>query len=408
MKKRTLLLLFALLLGLSGSLRAQSVWDADRLERVKQSLDAPYYAAAYRHLLAEADALLEAEPLSVMMKEKTPASGDKHDYMSQARYFWPDPSQPDGLPYINRDGVSNPELETLDRVRLGRMAERVGTLALAWYFSGDEKYARKAVEQLRTWFLDKETRMNPHLEYAQVIWGRYGNKGRSYGVLDGYSFIEMLDAAVLLERSKSFPARDVKALKAWFSRLLDWMLTSPQGREEIAAKNNHGTACDAQIVAYALYTGRTAVAREFIETLPERRLFTQIEPDGRQPQELRRTLAFGYSQYNLTHFIDLFRMARKLGIAVDSATSDDGRSFYKAMDFLAAYVGKPVEEWPYRQISEWDYKQQLFCKDLYKAYLLDPARKEYLRLYKAHRIVDFADRFNLLYVDATETDNAYA
>lgn len=407
MKKR-IFSIFVALFALSGIVRAQSIWDAGHLEKVKHSLGDPFYAAAYRHLLAEADGLLDAEPLSVMMKAKMPASGDMHDYMSQARYFWPDPTKPDGLPYISHDGVSNPELETLDRVRLGEMAERVATLSLAWYFSGDEKYARKAVEQLRTWFLDKKTRMNPHLEYAQVVWGRYGNKGRSFGVLDGYSFVEMLDGVALLERSESFPAKDAKALKAWFSKFLDWILTSEQGQEEIAAKNNHGTACDAQIVAFALYTGRTEVAREFLEALPARRLFTQIEPDGSQPRELRRTLAFGYSQYNLTHCIDLFRMGRKLGILLDDVTSDDGRNFYKAMDFLAAYVGRPVEEWPYQQISEWDYKQQLFCKDLYKAYLLAPRHKEYLRLYKAHRVLDFSDRFNLLYVDATEADNAYA
>lgn len=407
MKKRILSSLIALFV-LSGIAQAQSVWDVGHLERVKQSLDDPFYAAAYRHLLTETDALLDTEPLSVMMKEKTPASGDKHDYMSQARYYWPDPSKPDGLPYISRDGVSNPELEKLDRVRLGRMAERVVTLSLAWYFSGDERYARKAAEQLRTWFLDKATRMNPNLEYAQVIPGRDNGKGRCYGVIDGYSFVEMLDAAVLLERSNSFSARDTRQLKKWFSELLHWLLTSRQGQEEANQKNNHSTACDAQLVAIALYAGDYATARRIIEALPARRIFAQIEPDGRQPQELRRTLAFGYSQYNLTHFIDLFRMARKLGIAVDEATSDDGRNFYKAMDFLAAYVGKEVTEWPYQQISEWDYKQQLFCKDLYKAYLLHPERKDYLRLYKAHRVVDFTDRFNLLYVDATEADNAYA
>ena len=66
-----------------------------------------------------------------MMKEKTPSSGDKHDYMSQARYFWPDPAKPDGLPYINRDGISNPELNKLDRNRLGTTANRITTLALA-------------------------------------------------------------------------------------------------------------------------------------------------------------------------------------------------------------------------------------------------------------------------------------
>lgn len=407
MKKRIISLLVALCC-LSGAVQAQYIWDAAQLERVKQSLDAPCYAAAYRRLLTEADALLTAEPLSVMMKEKTPASGDKHDYMSQARYFWPDPTKPDGLPYINRDGVSNPELEKLDRVRLGSMSSRVATLSLAWYFSGDERYAAKAVEQLRTWFLDKRTAMNPNLNYAQVVWGRYGNKGRSYGVLDAYSFVEMLDGVALLEGSKSFPARDVRALKSWFSKLLDWILTSEQGREELAAANNHATACDAQVVAYALYTGRRELAREYLEGLPARRIFTQIEPDGRQPQELRRTLAFGYSQYNLTHLIDLFSMARQLELRPDEAVSEDGRSFYGAVDFLTPYLGKQVEEWPYQQISEWDYKQQLFCKDLYRIYRLRPERKEYLRLYRAHAVIDFTDRFNLLYAEPTETANAYA
>lgn len=43
--------------------------------------------------------------------------------------------------------------------------------------------------------------MNPNLEYAQMIPGRH-NKGRSFGVIDTYSFIEMLDAVQLLEQSQ--------------------------------------------------------------------------------------------------------------------------------------------------------------------------------------------------------------
>ena len=130
---------------------AQSIWDKAHLARVRESLGRPAYAVAYRQLLDDADKKLAAEPVSVMMKEKTPASGDKHDYMSLSRYFWPDPSKPDGLPYISRDGVSNPELERYDRNRLSTMADGVTTLSLAWYFSGDEKYARKAVEYLKVW-----------------------------------------------------------------------------------------------------------------------------------------------------------------------------------------------------------------------------------------------------------------
>lgn len=407
MRRITYSLLVAFLC-LSGGVCAQSIWDASHLAEVKQSLDEPFYATAYQKLKADADGLLDVEPLSVMMKEKTPASGDKHDYMSQARYFWPDPAKPDGLPYINKDGKSNPELEQLDRNRLGETADRVTTLALAWYFSGEEKYARKATELIRVWFLDKNTRMNPHLEYAQIIPGMNNNKGRCYGVLDGYSFVEMLDAVALLEQSRSLTSKDTKQLKIWFGQLLHWILTSPQGQEESRQANNHSTAYDAQVIAFALYTGNVKVAGEVINALPAKRLFTQIEPDGSQPHELRRTLAFGYSEYNLSHLIDIFRMAQKINIKIDDATSADGRNFYKAMDFLIPYVGKNVKSWPYQQISGWEDKQQDFCKTLYRTWLLNPERKDYLRLCKANRVIDFSDRFNLLYVRATDVDNAYA
>ncbi len=407
MKKR-IALLMTLLLLVTLQLWSQSIWAPAHLANVKQSINEPFYATAFEELKTDADRLLDATPLSVMMKEKTPASGDKHDYMSQARYYWPDPTKPDGLPYINRDGISNPELAKLDRNRLGATAERITTLSLAWYFSGEEKYAQKATELIRAWFLNKDTRMNPNLEYAQIIPGLYNNKGRCYGLIDTYSFVEMLDAIALLEQSKAFTPRDSKQLKAWFTKLTDWMLTSPQGKEEAAGANNHSVAYDAQIIAFSLYTGDRKMAQEIINAMPEKRIYPQVDPDGSQPHELRRTLAFHYSQYNLTHFIDILLMAKKLGSSIDNAVSADGRSFYKAVDFLVPYVGKSLSEWPYQQISGWEESQQKFCKDLYRTWLLNPAKKEYLKVYKANNIVDYSDRFNLLFVEATDVDNAYA
>lgn len=401
--------LIAVILCASAAVSAQSVWNAEHLAEVRKHLQKPYYATAYEALKAQADSMLDAKPLSVMQKEKLPASGDRHDYLSQARYFWPDLAKPDGLPYINRDGLSNPELEKLDRNRLGQTAERVTTLSLAWYFSGEEKYAQKAVELIRVWFLDEETKMNPHLRYAQVVPGQNNNEGRSYGLIDTYSFVEMLDAVALLEQSASFTSHDSKQLKAWFGKLLDWMLTSPQGKEEAACENNHGTAYDAQIVAFALYAGRSKVAREVLHALPAKRIFRQIESDGRQLHELTRTLAFHYSQYNLTHFIDLLLMADKAGVDLKHAVSADGRSVYKGMDFLAQYAGKDVSAWPYKQIHGWDTSLQLLYKDLYRVgTYIDASRTDYLQLYRVHRVLNLTDRFHLLYAKPTEIDQAFA
>ncbi|MBR6945920.1 MAG: alginate lyase family protein [Prevotella sp.] len=396
------------LLTLSGMAQAQSLWDHEHLKNVKEQIDRPFYAMCYQQLMKRAEKDLMEEPLTVMMKEHTPASGTKHDYESLSRYYWPDPTKANGLPYISRDGESNPELDKFDRNKLGAMASRVTRLSLAWYFSGEEKYAQKATELIRVWFFNKDTYMKPNLDYAQMIPGVNGGKGRKSGLIDGYSFVDMLEGVALLETSKSFTSKDSKKLKDWFGKFLQWYLTSEQGIGEGNAQNNHAVAYDTQVIAYALYSGNMDVAKKVINAVPERRLFTQIEPDGRQPQELRRTLAFGYSEYNLTHFIDIFMMAQKIGISLVHSTSSDGRCFMKAMDFLVPYLGKDVSAWPYKQISQWDYKQQELCKDLYKtARYLDSSRKDYLQLFQTNRKLDISDIFYLLYYEPTAEDDAF-
>ena len=399
------LVVFIQLVLLVVKASAQSIWDCAHLAQVKSCLEQPAYATAYHQLTDEADRLMMVQPVSVMMKAKAPVSGSKHDYMSLSRYYWPDPNEPDGLPYIARDGESNPELENYDRPRLAEMAGRVTTLSLAWYYSNDERYAQKAVEQLRVWFMDKATRMNPNLDYAQIIPGKFDGKGRCYGVIDGYSFVEMLDAVLLLERSKSFTANDSKAMKQWFSQFLNWILTSKQGKEEGLQLNNHSTAHDVQVIAYAKYVGNQKVLREYLGEFFTRRMVPQIEPDGRQPRELRRTLAFGYSQYNLSHIIDVFQIARAASFNMQPEALP---LLEKAADFLAKYLGKKVQEWPYQQISEWDNKQNQFAKDLYRLYLLDSKRHDYLRLAQQHIVKRFADRFFLLYYKPNSIDNAFA
>ncbi len=392
------LLISALFFCLAAIMPAQLLWNKAHMEKAKRSIATQAYAPAYKLLISDAEKELQNSPLSVMMKEKTPASGSKHDYMSMARYYWPDPTKPDGKPYINRDGISNPELEKLDRVRLGKMANAVTTLSLAYYFSGDEKYAAKATDCLRVWFLNEDTKMNPNLNFAQTVPGHFNDQGRNYGIIDSYSFVEMLEAVQLLSKSSSFTDKDEKALKNWFGEFEQWLIHSDLGKEERKSTNNHGLAYDVQVVSFALYSGNTELANTFVDAFPQDRLYKQIEPDGRQPLELKRTLAFGYSEFNIRHMIDMFFFAKALNRPkLYLATSSDGRCFFKAVDFLASYLGKKLSDWPYKQISEWDEKQQAFCDDLYRVTLLDPSRIDYLKLYKIHKVVQPSDRNNLLY-----------
>ena len=49
------------------------------------------------------------------------------------------------------------------------MTDSVETLALAYHFTNRERYAKKAAQFLRVWFLDPASRMNPHLRHADTV-----------------------------------------------------------------------------------------------------------------------------------------------------------------------------------------------------------------------------------------------
>ena len=365
-------LLFASAFTLNAQVANTRIYAAEKLAKVKEKADSPLYAPAVKTLLRDADKALKMTPPSGMDKTMTADSGDKHDYMSMGPYWWPDPSKPDGLPYIRKDGLRNPELDKLDRNKLGDMSKAVTTLGLAYYFSSDEKYAQKAVDFLNVWFLDAKTKMNPNLTYGQTIPGKNKGMGRGAGMIDIYSFTEMIDAMTLMENSKAFTPKVKKGMKEWFTQLVEWMQTSPVAAEEQRAKNNHGLAYDVQLTAYALYTGNQDLAMKTIQEFPEKRLFAQIEPDGKQPLELARTTALGYTIFNLGHMLDMCSIASTLGQDIYTATSPDGRSITAALKFLIPYIGKPQSEWPYQQIKEWDKKQEEACWILRRASFFDP------------------------------------
>lgn len=120
---------------------------------------------------------------SVTLKPQLPPSGDPHDYMSLGRYFWPDPTKPDGLPYIRKDGYPNPEFFTItDYVFLRQMFREVQNLGFAYFFTRNEKYVEKAMSRIKEWFLDEKTKMNPNLNYAGYRKGE--STGWKAGVLD--------------------------------------------------------------------------------------------------------------------------------------------------------------------------------------------------------------------------------
>jgi hypothetical protein len=341
--------------GLSGPALAASpsqffTWDPAGLALARQKVAAhdPLYLPSYDKLVKDADAALTHKRYSVTDKSLAPASGNKHDFFSFGPYWWPDPSKKDGLPYIRKDGLHNPASSTdaTDAARMGKFTHDVTVLALAWYFTGEQKYAAKAGELARAWFLAPDTRMNPNLDYGQAIPGRVN--GRGIGIITSRNLIDVMDSLALIQPASALTDAENDGVRAWYRDYLNWLLTSRNGFEESNAHNNHGTWYSAQVVAYALYTGQPDIARRELEITKIRRIPGQIDREGKLIAELERTRPSGYINFALEAFGNLGRYGELTGENL-WAHGQDAHNMEQGYRYVARFVNG--DKWPYKEID---------------------------------------------------------
>jgi hypothetical protein len=308
------------------------------------------YAPAYEALMTKATDALKHVPYSVTEKTLLPASGDKHDYYSFGPYWWPNPKTKSTLPYIRKDGQINPSSKTddTDSKRMVQFANDVRVLSLAAFYSEDARFAVKANALLNAWFLDKKTRMNPNLNFAQAIPGVVN--GRGIGIIDTRVLIDVADSIALLHHSGNLTDNDFKAYQRWYAEYTRWLLNSPNGREEGNWYNNHGAWYDAQVTAFSLFTGDKKQAAQQIETFKYRHLAAQVNAKGELPAELERTRSFHYTNFALAAYA---RMGRYGEIAGNDLWGFelDGRKMENAFAVVAQQVGKPAAQWQYPELK---------------------------------------------------------
>ena len=297
-------------------------------------------------LRREADRCLASPGFSVVFKEAPALSGDPHDYVSLSIYDWPNPDTPDGMPWIHRDGVINPDWAKYDSPSLGAMCRSVGTLSAAGKLTGETRYCEKAGRLLKCWFLDPETAMTPHLNFAQFIPGRA--KGNPWGLIDSHPFCELFEAAGSLPFNPEWTPGELERLRQWATKYFLWLISDPSPVKEERAPGNHGTWYDAQFVALALFLGYPDLARRQIREKSIPRLSTQLLNNGQQPFEIARTLSLSYSIFNLTAWSKLAAYAKLLGMELWVLPSDDQATLRNAFHYLLPYLtGKA--EWEFLQ-----------------------------------------------------------
>jgi hypothetical protein len=325
--------------------------DFNQLAKSKQRIEKKdkEYAIAFDQLIGDAEHALMFKPVSVMTKKDFPPSGDKHDYMSIAPYWWPNPNTATGVPYVRRDGEVNPETKNFtDKTVLPGLSASIYHLALAYYFTGKEAYATHASKLIRVWFLDTATRMNPNLKYAQSVKGV--TDGRAEGVIDTRHFMHIIDAIQLLKASSVWTDKDQSGMEGWVKDFIQWLGTSTIGKEEMNAPNNHGVWYDAQLLAYAGFMRDTSLVKTIYNRVLSR-LDKEMDAQGSFPLEMRRTTSLHYSVFILNAYSSLATRFQQLGLDLWKANTASGKSLKKGFDFILPYLLKK-QAWTGPQINE--------------------------------------------------------
>jgi hypothetical protein len=326
----------------------------------------PQQLQEFEKLIIKADKLLDKAPYSVMNKKRMPPSNDKHDYLSLAPYFWPNPDTSNGLPYIRKDGEVNPETRDAwtDYAELSGFFNAVDVLGKAFFYSEKDIYADKAIFFINTWFLNPETLMNPNLNFGQGVPGT--STGRPFGIIEFSGIREVITCMDFLELGGKLDSKTKEGFQLWLKNYANWLQTSEIGISERNTLNNHGNWYDVQLCSILLYIGDFESVKEILVLAKTNRIAKQIQPDGSQPMELERTKSFSYSTMNLSAMTKLAWFGKRTGVDLWNFETADGRSIKKAYDFLIPYISSD-KEWKYKQLGNLEEVKTSFVNLLMEA-----------------------------------------
>jgi hypothetical protein len=304
-----------------------------------------------KQILQEAKWALAQVPITVTAQSSPRSAGGRHDYFSEGDYWWPDPNNTKA-PYIQKDGLTNPDNFVAHRHALIRFSKIIGALASAYKITGDEKYVKHAFLHLKAWFVNAETLMNPNLLFAQAIQGRF--TGRGIGIIDTIQLMEVAQGIIVMQHSKATDSTALAAIKRWFAEYLTWLTTHQYGKDEMNAENNHGTCWTMQVASFARLTENKALLNFCRERYQMVHLPNQMAADGSFPRETKRTKPFGYSLFNLDAMATLCQILSDNETNLWTFQLPDGRSIKKGIEYLYPFV-KDKSLWPFQKdVMHWE------------------------------------------------------
>jgi hypothetical protein len=300
-------------------------------------------------ILKNAAWAMKEQPVTVTAQSSARSAGGKHDFYSEGDYWWPDPKNPEG-PYIQKDGMTNPENFVAHRLAMIRFSKIMGALASAYKLTGDQKYAKQAMLHLQAWFINEATLMNPNLQYAQAIKGRF--TGRGIGIIDTIQLLEVAQGVIVME--KVLDAGVLAQTRKWFAQYLVWLMTHQYGKDEMNATNNHGTCFTMQVASFAKLCNDDKLMDFCRDRYKNVLLPNQMATDGSFPRELGRTKPYGYSIFNLDAMTTLCQILSTKTDDLWAYQTAEGKSIQKGIAYLYPFIADK-SKWPLKpDVMYWE------------------------------------------------------
>jgi len=323
------MVLLIIVLFVTTYMSAQPVlkWDVQKLMALSPS------NLEYKSILRNADKFLSEECPLVTNKEKT-FSGDVHNYESLSTYFWENEKDPSAR-WVAKDGQKNPERLKYDGAKINIFYNRCKYLAQAYCLTSDTRYSEQYLADVKSWFVNKQTRMIPNMEYAQIIPNDNGNRGKAYGIIDAYVLTDVVESLILMRQKNVINKNVENKIKKWFKKFSNWLRKSEKGMEQRSASNNLSIAYDVMMCEFYYYIGDKKRYEQIVGQFLSDRLEKQFLPDGTQPHELKRAKPISYSIYNLELVLDFCTMQWHSGV---DYYSQNRQLIDAAMDYVANAV----------------------------------------------------------------------
>ncbi|MBG1233040.1 alginate lyase family protein [Aestuariivirga litoralis] len=279
----------------------------------------------------------------ILDKEATAPSGNKQDFFCAPRY-------PTGFGRLDllsprsvlacvsqmlrppRRVVAPESAGRDDRAALSQFLRDSSVLAHGAYVLGKKEYAARARGILETWILDKKTRMNPNLRFAQLRPER--KTPNPYGLVAARDLWLLPQTVDTLIKLKALPAKQAQDIRQWCRDLLQDVEKSGQLPFALERPNNISLWTAVLAVQLYLFTGNVESATRICRGLSVK-LAEQINGSGAQPEELKRHLPLHYSLFSLEAWAALACVSARIGINLHDYRGINGQSLDAAIRYLA-------------------------------------------------------------------------